>query len=182
MEATKTTPAPLDAFETAKADEPIWAVQGGDPLGAPLLRIWSHFARIQASGVPPRELEGIFEEILRAANNNTPDNDTKKNDLLIRATETERISWQMDEYRKGFTEEEHEEIRKTTVLTRLDVYDLRRRCCAFMANFFSEFNDYRLELIQREYLREGDYIDHQMLRAIADLRYIMSTMEIRRGE
>jgi hypothetical protein len=182
LEATKSDPAPLDAFETAKPDEPIYTLQGGDPLSSPLLRIWAHFARIQAGIIPPRGIEGIFEEILRAANNNEPESEAGKDDLLVRATQTEQISWLMDNYRKGYSIEEREEIAKTTVFNKLDVYDIRRKCCSLMSTFFSEFNDFRLELIDREYLREGDYIDHQILRAIADLRYIMSTMEIRRGE
>lgn len=181
MEATKTNPAALDAFETAKSDEPIWTVQGGDPLGAPLLRIWAVFARIRAGIIPDQGTEIVYAELLKAAQNNRPEHQNEIDGLLIRATETEQVSWSMDNYIKGLTAEEVEELKQAIEFNRLDLYDLRRKCASFISAFFSEFNDYRLELIKREYLAEGDFIDHQMQRAIADLRYILSTIEIRRG-
>lgn len=182
MEATKKYPAPLDAFDTLKDGEPGWTVQGGDPLGGPLLRIWAHMARIQAGMVPPRGIEFILEQILKAAQNNIPNSEKKREGLLLRATETEQISWAMDDYRNGLTEVEVEEFKAIAgEFDRLDLYDLRRRCTTFISNFFSEMDDIRLELIKREYLIKGDFIDHQFKRIEADLRWLMGTIEIKRG-
>lgn len=182
VEATKTCPAPLDAFESAKPDEPIWTVQGGDPLGPPLLRIWAIFARIQAGVIPEQGTEIVYAELLKAAQVHRSNDDDERDGLLVRATQTEQISWAMDDYRKGRTSEEVEEFKIANEFNRLDLYDLRRRCASFMSGFFSEMNDYRLELMAREYLAKDDYIDKRMLRALEDLRYIHSTIEIRRGK
>lgn len=181
MEASKQNPAPLDAHLTAKFNEPVWTGQGGDPLIPPLIRIWAIYARIRAGAIPQNGVEGVYEEILRAANNNPPANDTEREDLLTRAMQTEEISWAMDDYIKGLETEEVKEIKKVNTFERLDLYDLRRRTCEFLSNFFSQFNDYRLELIERNYMREEDFIDRQMLRVIDDIKWLMSTIEIRRG-
>src|SRR3982750_1163012 len=93
--------APLDAYVTAKPNEPTWTVQGGDPLGGPLLRIWAVFARIQAGVIPEQGTEFVYEQILKAANNNPPENERERDELLIRATKTEEVSWSMDTYRSG---------------------------------------------------------------------------------
>lgn len=182
VEATKSTPAPLDAFETAKPDEPIYTVQGGDPLGAPLLRLWALFARIRAGVIPEQNSAHIYEEILKAAQNNRPEKKKERDGLLVRATKTEEVSWQMDDYRKGLSVEELKELEHADEFDRLDLYDLRRRCASFMSGFWSELNEFRLELIRREYLAENDYIDHQIRRLIEDIKYIHSTIEIRRGQ
>lgn len=181
MQSTKTDPAPLDAFESAKADEPIWTVQGGDPLGAPLLRIWTIFARIRAGVIPDQGTEIIYAEILKAAQNNQAETEKDSDGFKARATETEIISWSMDQYFKGLVYEETEEKKQAVEFDRLDLYDIRRRCASFMSGFFSELNDYRLELMARGYLAENDYIDHQIRRVIEDLRYIHSTIEVKRG-
>jgi hypothetical protein len=40
--------APLDAYATAKPDEPTFTLQGGDPLAGPLVRTWAFLARRRA--------------------------------------------------------------------------------------------------------------------------------------
>lgn len=140
------------------------------------------FARIRAGIIPKDGTEIIYAEMLQAANKNFLDSDVEREGLLFRATQTEEISWQMDDYLKGLTVEEIEELRIADEFNRLDIYDLRRRCAELMSRFWSEMNDFRLELIRREYMVENDYIDHQIRRVIDDLRYIHSTIEIRRGQ
>jgi hypothetical protein len=75
-----------------------------------------------------------------------------------------------------------EEKSDFSVFDRLDLYDLRRRCASFISQFISEFNEFRLELIDREYQLKDDFIDRQFLRIMADLEYIRSTIEVRRGK
>jgi hypothetical protein len=174
--------APLDAYTTAKDGEPTYTLQGGDPLAAPLLRIWAIFARIQAGVIPEQGTERVYAQILKAANDHQLDTTRDKDELLLRATETERVSWIMDDYLKGIDRGEIvEEKRDFSAFARMDLYDLRRRCSSFISQFNSEFNEYRLELIQREYLAPGDYIDRQFLQIIEKLKYINSTIEIKRG-
>lgn len=123
-------PAPLDAYETAKPDEPTWTVQGGDPLGAPLLRVWAIFARIQAGVIPDQGTEAVYAQLLKAANNNPPENDREKHGLLLRATQTEEVSWSMDDYRAGRTAAEGSKSPAENSLdekARLDLHDFRVR-------------------------------------------------------
>lgn len=177
-EATKSNPAPLDAFESAKPDEPIWTVQGGDPLGGPLLRIWAIFARIQAGPTIPNVVNFVFEEILKAANKNIPREDKEKEELLIRATETEQISWTMDEYRQGISSGEYIPRKSFDVNERLDIHDIRRRCASFISASFSELNDYREALLNHGWLETK--LDHEMKEIILDLRLLHDKIEIRR--
>lgn len=181
-EATKENPAPLDAYETAKPGEPIWTVQGGDPLGGPLLRVWAVFARIQAHTIPEQGVEYVFKQILTAANNNPPENEDEKKELLIRALETEQISWSMDEYRKGHAVEMQKEIKRINEFDRLDIYDIRRRCASLISNFFSELNDYREELIKHNWLMAESELDNEIAGSILALRAIHKQIEIRRGK
>ena len=52
--STKDEPGPLDGLLTAKPGEPIFTLQGGDPLAAPLVREWARQARERAhSGEVP---------------------------------------------------------------------------------------------------------------------------------
>lgn len=174
--------APLDAYSTAKDGEPTYTLQGGDPLSAPLLRIWSIFARIQAGVIPEQGTEHVYKQILKAANAHTPEGERDRENLLVRATETEKLSWIMDDYLKGIDRGEIVEVKKDfSEFKKLDLYDLRRRCSSFISEMRGEFNGFRLELIAREYLAEGDYIDQQFLRVMEKLLYIRSTIEIRRG-
>lgn len=177
-EATKTNPSPLDAFDTAKPDEPIWTVQGGDPLGAPLLRIWALFARIQAGRIPEQEVNYVFEQIRGAASNNPPKNTKAGNELLIRATETEQISWSMDEYRKGQVSEEQVQVKRIDDFERMDIFDVRRKTAERISAFFSELNDLREELLKREWLTWK--LDVEIQTEIDHLRKLMEKLDVKR--
>lgn len=177
-EATKSNPAPLDAFETAKPNEPIWTVQGGDPLGAPLLRIWSLFARICAGRIPQQGVEYVFEEIRKAATSNPPENEKALDELLIRATETEQISWSMDEYRKGQASEEQVQVERIDDFERMDIFDVRRNAAQRISTFFSELNDFREELLKREWLTLE--LDVEMQTEIDRLRKLMKKLNVKR--
>ncbi len=96
--STRETPGPFDGFERAKVGEPIFTLQGGDPLGAPLVILWAALARMRAGvGLPD---PALWARILHAVGDNIAE-PNKAEGLLLRATEAEAISWAMDEYRKG---------------------------------------------------------------------------------
>lgn len=98
--ATKEAPGPFDGFEHAKPGEPIFTLQGGDPLGAPLVMAWAALARIRALGLSA-DLP-IFERACAIAAAH-PAPERKRDELLLRATEAENVAWAMDEYRTGHT-------------------------------------------------------------------------------
>lgn len=176
MEATKTHPAPLDAYETAKPDEPIFTLQGGDPLAAPLVRIWAYLARVRCG--LRGDVSMIDAPIFIAKSTSIEHDEKEVANLLFRATQAEQVSWHMDGYRRGEISSS-EEIAKLTNLDKLDIYDIRRNCATRISNFFSELNDYRQKLIEYEFLTQET--DNTMQEAISTLRSVMHDIEIRRG-
>lgn len=102
-ENTKQTPGPFDGFESAKPNEPIFTLQGGDPLGAPLVQLWADLARVRA-GSSALSGDAIMARLQRAVAVALGDKvlDPKKADaLLLRASEAEKVVWSMDDYRTG---------------------------------------------------------------------------------
>lgn len=86
---TKALPGPFDAFESAKPDEPIFTLQGGDKWAPELVLVWARKARTEALAVeeskPARALE-----------------------LKLRATSAEGIAWNMQAYQKGYPADSNE--------------------------------------------------------------------------
>lgn len=80
--STKETPGPFDGLERAKPDEPVFTLQGGDPLGARLVRIWVWASR---------------KTVLR----NKALTDEERAGKLIKIREAEVIAEDMEEYRSG---------------------------------------------------------------------------------
>ena len=153
--------APLDAYATAKPDEPTFTLQGGDPLAAPLVRIWAQAARVRAGALKSDtinytlSLDGIGESI---------EHDEKERDnLLVRATAAEEVSWSMDEYRKhGHATDKPTEAKDTHLdeLQRIDLHDLRVRIASRLSNFRCELVEMRQALIKAgftDYL--GDFLN-----------------------
>lgn len=133
--------APLDAYATAKPDEPTWTVQGGDPLGAPLLRLWSQLARIMCGQISPTSFDP--NEAVNAALETELPNVAEQDELLKRATLTEEISWDMDAYRKGQATDAEPETsgEKLSVDERLDLYDLRNFAASRLNNAVGELTE-----------------------------------------
>jgi hypothetical protein len=155
--------APLDAYVTAKPDEPTFTLQGGDPLAAPLVRIWAFLARRRA-GIARFDKETFGEMIEAAIGNTVVDDDREHNNLLVRATAAEEVSWAMDAYRKG----NHSTDRPTeaadthlTELQRIDLHDLKVRVAQKLSNF-------RCELLElHEALQKAGYTE---LEPLSDLK------------
>lgn len=145
---TKEHPAPLDAFETAKPNEPIWTVQGGDPLGPPLLRLWAVLARLRAgrpltTGSLSAWLDGVREV---AESHSVADSERESSNLLVRATATEEISWAMDDYARG---DHGQSVAQPAAaaethldeLERIDLHDLRVRAVQRINNMAAELTE-----------------------------------------
>lgn len=173
MEASKTNPAPLDGYESAKLDEPIFTLQGGDPLAAPLVRIWAYLARVR-TGL--RGDASMIEAPIFAAMSTSVEHDpTECRNLLIRATEAEQVSWHMDGYRRGEVLIEHETTTRVDELARLDLADKRRRCASLISNTISELNDYWQEFSEADFLPDDDnfpdtILELQTLHQLIDVR------------
>lgn len=78
--STKDKPGDYDAIETAKPGEPLFAIQGGDPLGPKTVLFWAGEAR---------KLAGETE------------NEKDRERLLRKATMAEEVAWAMQEYQRG---------------------------------------------------------------------------------
>lgn len=177
MEASKSSPAPLDAYETAKPDEPIFVLQGGDPLAAPLVRIWAYLARVRAG------LSGdatMIDAPIYVAKTTSVEHDPEEcKNLLVRATAAEQVSWHMDGYRRGEINQ-IAEIQKINSLERLDFYDICKRMQGAISNSISTINDYREELRSRGFVEHGDSIDFTTDRSLRVLKSLSELVENRR--
>jgi hypothetical protein len=153
-EATKTTPAPLDAYETAKPNEPVFTLQGGDPLAAPLVRLWALLARVRANTIRG-DSEWIYPPLESALRSIVEHDPRECDNLLLRATQAEVVSWEMDSYAKG--EESEAEVKRLEMdeFTKLDVYDIRRRFASAISSFASDVAAYKIALSNRGVLDEG---------------------------
>jgi hypothetical protein len=177
MEASKNIPSPLDGYESAKPDEPVFTLQGGDPLAAPLVRIWAYLARVRTG------LKGdasMIEAPIFAAMSTSVEHDEKEcRNLLIRATEAEQVSWHMDGYRRGEIVTVHETGDRVAELERLELSDARRKCASLLSNAFSELNDYRIEFSERGFATEE--LNDIFLATIQALRNLHSQVKLERG-
>ncbi len=77
---TKERLGTYDAIETAKPDEPLFPVQGGDPFGPPTVLHWAKLCREA----------GTLEE-----------DKGKRAHLLTKASQAEDVAWAMQAYQKG---------------------------------------------------------------------------------
>lgn len=134
-EAETEAVAPLDAYATAKPDEPTFTLQGGDPLAAPLVRLWALFAR-EAAGVPDPDLR----DLINSTKIERVSTERERQELLKRATLAEEVSWNMDAYLKGqlgASEEGEISGEKLSVDDRLDLFDVRVRAAVEIANMIA---------------------------------------------
>lgn len=179
-EAIEEAVAPLDAYATAKPDEPVFTLQGGDPLAAPLVRLWAFFARRRAMAV--RIEQETFGELIEAAIGHTVEHDDReKQSLLVRATAAEEVSWAMDAYAKGQVDaDKPSEAADTHLdeLARIDLHDLRVRLASRLSNHRCELIEMQEELRKREFT---DLILIEQLDTVADaLQLLQHDMEPRR--
>lgn len=139
--------APLDAYATAKPDEPTFTLQGGDPLAPHLVRLWAWFARARA-GVMDAESFGqiLLDTRDPIIDRNLAHDEREKNSLLVRATAAEEVSWAMDAYLKGYRGEDKPSQAADThldELQRIDQHDLKVRVSQRLSNFRSEIGEMR---------------------------------------
>jgi hypothetical protein len=172
--------APLDAYATAKPDEPTFTLQGGDPLAGPLVRTWAFLARRRA-GLARFE-QGSFSELIEAAIGNSVEHDEQEhNNLLVRATAAEQVSWSMDDYRRG----NHHTDKPTEAadthlneLQRIDLHDMKVRIAQKLSSFAGAMVEMAQELSDRGY-QDEDTLEH-MAQVSGFLRSLNETIEPRR--
>lgn len=183
---TAETPiAPLDAYATAKPDEPTFTLQGGDPLAEPLVKLWAIAARVQAGIVNAVFLTDFAFDLGAAAERNSVADDERERDaLLIRATAAEEVSWKMKDYRAGRTDAEAEPKaageNSLDEKARLDLFDRRVRYAQKTSEMFSVLSDIHIDLCNRGFIHEGDELDNLIIGAVGTLRAINAAIEPRR--
>jgi hypothetical protein len=158
--------APLDAYATAKPDEPTFTLQGGDPLAASIVRIWAYCARIRAGLLSLSKITGdevLGKALIAAQQYSVAHDDQEVRNLKIRATAAEEVSWTMDAYLRGDggtqlpTEAQDTHL---TELERIDLHDLKVRVAQRLSNFRCELIEMRDGLIKagfQDYL--GDFLN-----------------------
>lgn len=80
---TRDRPGSYDAIASAKPDEPLFPIQGGDPFGPPTVLHWAALARAAALREENRE---------------------KAERLLRKASDAEHVAWAMISYQRGAEE------------------------------------------------------------------------------
>lgn len=182
-EATKENPAPLDAFETAKPDEPIFTLQGGDPLAAPLVRLWSYLARVRTGIVTPKGLTAIVDNMITVTREHCLEHDEREqSNLLVRATAAEEVSWIMDDYIKGAPDEVTKPSHAVTVdvdePARIDLHDYRVRSVQKISDIVFHLTEIQSELAKRGFTGDGTLPAMQQI--AWQLRNISDKIEPRR--
>lgn len=99
--STKDHPGEFDALETAKPDEPIFVVQGGDPLGPPTVQFWADAARKEARRIMDGHRAGFEPADERDEYKPTSIDERDADKLLRKATNAEQVSWTMKAYQRG---------------------------------------------------------------------------------
>lgn len=97
--STKDRPGDYDALETAKADEPIFVVQGGEPLGPPTVLHWVDLARERARALVFGSKD--MDPAERATYKPTAEQQAQADKLLGKATQAEEVAWAMKAYQRG---------------------------------------------------------------------------------
>lgn len=129
--ATKTRPGALDGFERAKPDEPIFTLQGGDPLGVECTKLYIQMRRERAMKLE----EG-----------------RERDAELLRCTEAEHQLWVMQDYLAGRTfEDQPEEQEEPDEPAAIDLFDYRVRFASRASNMRCELVEIREELKRRGY-------------------------------
>lgn len=139
--------APLDAYATAKPDEPVFTLQGGDPLAGPLVRLWACMARRRAgvAGKIPAD------DLTRITTQHQAPNEREATNLLVRATAAEEVSWMMDSYLRGEVQEkvEIEEVDGLDDQARIDLHDFRVRSAQKLSDMVANLIEISDELHRR---------------------------------
>jgi hypothetical protein len=104
--STKDRPGDYDAIESAKPGEPLFPLQGGDPLAPGTVQFWADYARAQAraclSGGKVR-IPRVPFEIVDEPDGYEPSEEDKAaaTKLLHKATQAEEVSWAFTAYQRG---------------------------------------------------------------------------------
>lgn len=183
---TDPTPAvaPLDAYPTAKPDEPTFTLQGGDPLAAPLVGLWARLARaLCGMDIEPSATMLNLDRII--AQYQISDNEREIDDLLTRATAAEQVMWSMEAYLKSGGSDAEAEAKPAgenslDTAARLDLHDWRVRYASTVSGMAGTLNDMRLDLLQRGFLVAEDENDNIMQATSLVLQQIFKALEPRR--
>lgn len=177
--------APLDCYLTAKPDEPVFTLQGGDPLASPLVKLWASLARVQAGAIRG-DADWIYPCLEAACHPDNALDERESNALLVRATAAEEVGWDMDSYRKGHVsagedagQNPHGE-NSLDEKARLDLHDLRVRYAQKLSSFASELDDIYETLIARGFIDPQGELDSLFFGSIATLKHMNKLVEPRR--
>lgn len=173
---SKLVPSPLDAYVTAEPDEPVFTLQGGDPLAAPLVIMWARLARARCGlGFQPIATYDWLDKII---DENQVEGDAARDDLLVRATESETVAWAMQSYIKGQLTMHVETAEIKPVEHRLDLHDYKIYCANRISNAFSEMNDMMSQL---DILDPDNPVIESIRNEIVALRSLFNEVEPRPG-
>ena len=173
---SKLDPHPLDAYQSAEPNEPVFTLQGGDPLAAPLVILWARLARARCGlGFEP---QATIDWLSSVVARHQVEAGNKREDLLRRSTEAEMVCWAMEAFHKGHHAEPEDATQPTLVGLKLDLHDYRIYCANRISSAFSELNEMMDEL---DKLNPGDPVIESISNEIINLRTLFNEIEPRPG-
>lgn len=106
--STKDRPGDYDAIETAKPGEPLFPLQGGDPLAPATVQFWADYARARSRAclvgakVVPHSTFDLTDE--RPGYEPSGADQREAQRLLRKATQAEEVSWAFTAYQRNEVE------------------------------------------------------------------------------
>jgi hypothetical protein len=153
--STKEKPGALDGFERAKPDEPIFTLQGGDPIAVRLVKVYIWLRRRAAFKIA---------------------DDRKREAELLRCSEAERQLWAMEEYLRSGKVDEKDETPHGNLPAEIDLFDYRVRAAQKVSGMACELLEIDEELRRREFIYDSD----EAKALVEGLRLLRKELEPRR--
>lgn len=163
LPATKEQPSALDGYERAKPGEPIFTLQGGDPLAVEMTKEYIHRRRKAALGI---------------------EDEQKQQAELARCTEAERTLWAMQEYLRSGKVEEEDEREQLNEPVAIDLHDRRVRAAGKISYMRGDLNEILVELLPDWMaaggVEESEALIDELEELIGQLRAVYFVIEPRR--
>lgn len=166
-------PGPFDAYETAKPNEPVFTLQGGDPFAPHLVLLWANMARMAAGSL---SYERLKEAVLGATNPIPVEEDeVQRNTLLLKATSAEEVAWAMQAYQRDWAPQEEAQQPRVAGEYRQDIYDARKTLADWCSRAESELAE-AVERVQTfEHSEEEQLYYAAAFHAIANAQALLRT-------
>lgn len=162
LPATKEQPSALDGYERAKPGEPIFTLQGGDPIAVEMVKLYISKRRQRALDMDEgREAEAE----------------------LVRCSEAERTLWAMQNYLAGRAQvDAQEQSERSDEPEAVDLFDCRVRAANKLNEMRGELNEIGIELKRRGFTVQSDAPLYSALDLLEDMKDLIEPRRLFRKD